>query len=130
MASISLNSACLTSCHFGADLAIFSSWRSTPPGGFQRQVKENAAGRVRAHLMLMVTVIYNDLTCISWIEHLMPALKLHDFLEVAALMNSVDLRFCTRSGAAGSALTSRRPVFGNQVDIQRLQDSIDDASRA
>ena len=80
--------------------------------------------------MLMVTVIYNDLTCISWIEHLMPALKLHDFLEVAALMNSVDLRFCTRSGAAGSALTSRRPVFGNQVDIQRLQDSIDDASRA
>ena len=36
------------------------------------KVKESASRRLRALLMLMVTVIYNDLMRIQWIEKLVP----------------------------------------------------------
>ncbi len=83
-------------------------------------------------LMLMVTVIYNDLTRISWSRtpHAL-ALKLHDFLMevVVQLMRFSGPAILAFVLAAGSAQPAVAQSSVTTADIQRLQDNIYDAAR-
>ena len=76
MASISLNLGLLNLMPIpvldGGHIFIMALEGARAPRLQREGEGEDAARRLRRAPELMVTVIYNDLTRISWIEHLMP----------------------------------------------------------